>query len=263
MRNQRALVAACAAVAVLGLAPPVAVADGMGDGGGPSSGSAGFGNGGGLSNGGTPGGDPGSGGLSSNFNFDGHFNDNDNDDDNSNGNGNRGFGDDGRDAGRGDDNGNADRNADNRNAGSGNAGSGGELGGRGDGGAMHIVAAPGVIASGARLTVTVDGCQGGTISSRAFPTTRLNPLREDVSRARARIDSDARPGRYDVTAHCDGRSLLRPAAFTVLGGVQGGFGGGITSGATRADMAIGAGLVAWAVVGGGMYWLRRRKEKRF
>ncbi|MGW2321709.1 hypothetical protein [Streptomyces sp. NPDC001680] len=254
MRNQRALVAACAAVAVLGLAPPVAVADGMGDGGGPSSGSAGFGNGGGLSNGGNPGGVPGSGGLSSNFNFDGHFNDNDNDDDSSNGNGNRGFGDDGRDAGRGDDNG---------NAGSGNAGSGGELGGRGDGGAMHIVAAPGVIASGARLTVTVDGCQGGTISSRAFPTTRLNPLREDVSRARARIDSDARPGHYDVTAHCDGRSLLRPAAFTVLGGVQGGFGGGITSGATRADMAIGAGLVAWAVVGGGMYWLRRRKEKRF
>ncbi|MGW1051210.1 hypothetical protein [Streptomyces sp. NPDC002521] len=259
MRNQRALVAACAAVAVLGLAPPVAVADGMGDGGAPSSGSAGFGNGGGLSNGGNPGGVPGSGGLSSNFNFDGHFNDNDNDDDSSNGNGNRGFGDDGRDAGRGDDNGNAGSgNADNRNA-----GSGGELGGRGDGGAMHIVAAPGVIASGARLTVTVDGCQGGTISSRAFPTTRLNPLREDVSRARARIDSDARPGRYDVTAHCDGRSLLRPAAFTVLGGVQGGFGGGITSGATRADMAIGAGLVAWAVVGGGMYWLRRRKEKRF
>ncbi|MGW3264318.1 hypothetical protein [Streptomyces sp. NPDC001056] len=38
MRNQRALAAACTAVAVLGLAAPVAVADGMGNGGGTTGG---------------------------------------------------------------------------------------------------------------------------------------------------------------------------------------------------------------------------------
>ncbi|WP_079249062.1 hypothetical protein [Streptomyces sp. IMTB 2501] len=238
MRNQCALAATCTAVAALGLAAPVAAADDMGHGNG--------------------GGDPGygqfSGHLSGDTSIHGHFSDN----------GNRGFGDggdSGRDPGRGD--------VLSRGDDSGNGGRGGEFGGRGDelassdgDGRRYIEATPSAIATGAPLSVTVDDCRGGTVSSRAFPTAQLHPLRDDTSRAGARIDNDARPGRYDITAHCDGRSLTRPSAFTVLGGVEGGA-GGISAGATRADTAIGAGLVAWAVIGGGVYWLRRRNEKRF
>ncbi|EST35636.1 hypothetical protein [Streptomyces roseochromogenus] len=259
MRNQRALAAACAAAATLGLAAPVAIADGMGNtnGDGPFYGNAGNGNGngdgpfygnagigGGPSNG-NGGGYPGYGNLSGTFSDHGHFTDN----------GNRGFGDggrggSGRDPARGDDSGRGDD--------TGNGGRGDGIGGR-----RNIEAAPGAIESGDRLTVTVDDCRGGTVSSRAFPTAQLHPFRDDTSRAGPRIDQDARPGRYDITAHCDGRRVTHPSAFTVLGGVEGGAGGGTRSGATRTDTAIGAGLVAWAVVGGGVYWLRRRNEKRF
>ncbi|SOE07456.1 hypothetical protein SAMN06272765_8353 [Streptomyces sp. Ag109_G2-15] len=119
-----------------------------------------------------------------------------------------------------------------------------------------------MIAAGGRLAITVDGCRGGTASSRAFRTTQLTQIRDDTSRGIATIDSDARPGRYDITVNCNGRTLTRPNAFTVLGAVQGGLGGSVTSGATPTDMAIGGGLVASAVIGGGAFWLRRRDEKR-
>ncbi|WP_373033613.1 hypothetical protein [Streptomyces sp. NRRL B-2790] len=126
----------------------------------------------------------------------------------------------------------------------------------------NIIATPGVVAAGGRLTVTVDGCHGGTASSPAFRTIYLVPIRDDISRGEARIDGDAHPGHYPITVDCNGRTLTRPAAFSVLGGVQGGVGGSITSGATRTDVAIGGGLVASAVVGGGAFWVRRRNEKR-
>jgi LPXTG-motif cell wall-anchored protein len=100
------------------------------------------------------------------------------------------------------------------------------------------------------------------MSSRAFRTTRLTPYRGDSARGVATIDRDARPGRYDITVNCDGRTLTRPSAFTVLGGVQGGVGGSQSHGATATDMAIGGGLVGAAVIGGGVFWLRRRNEKR-
>ncbi|ASN28155.1 hypothetical protein LK07_02715 [Streptomyces pluripotens] len=230
MRNKRALAAACAAVAVLGLAAPVAVADGMGHGGGPGNSSD-------IS--------PDMGSFSGTFT--GHFN----------GNGNANFGDRGRgdDPGRGGDRGNRNDNGGGDRA--------DDWGGRGgDGGPRNIVATPSVIAAGARLTVTVDGCRGGTMSSRAFRTTRLSSSRDDSARGTVTIDRDARPGRYDITVRCDSRSLTRPDAFTVLGGVHGGVGGGTSVGATPADMAIGGGLVASAVITGGAFWLRRRHEKR-
>lgn len=135
--------------------------------------------------------------------------------------------------------------------------------GNGNGGdPRSIVARPRAVASGARLTVTVDGCRGGAMSSPAFPDTRLNSSGDDSSWGATDVDRDARPGRYDMTVRCDGRTLTRPAVFTVLGGVHGGVGGGTATGATPADTAIGAGLVTSAVVGGGAYWLRRRNEKR-
>ncbi|WP_030422893.1 hypothetical protein [Streptomyces sp. NRRL F-5065] len=129
----------------------------------------------------------------------------------------------------------------------------------------NIVALPSVIARGGRLTVTVDGCpQGGTMTSDAFRTTHLTPVRgaNETSRGTATIDEDARPGSYDITVNCSGRRLTRPAAFTVIGGVRGGLGGSSTSGATPADMAIGGGLVTAAVAGGGLFWMRRRSERR-
>ncbi|CAL9617723.1 hypothetical protein SUDANB60_05759 [Streptomyces sp. enrichment culture] len=84
----------------------------------------------------------------------------------------------------------------------------------------------------------------------------------DTARGVATIHQDARPGSYDITVHCSGRSLTRPAAFTVIGGVRGGIGGSSTTGATPTDMAIGGSLVAAAVVGSGFFWMRRRAEKR-
>ncbi|MFF1274172.1 hypothetical protein ACFVZC_12305 [Streptomyces marokkonensis] len=129
----------------------------------------------------------------------------------------------------------------------------------------NIVALPSVIARGGQLTITVDGCpNGGTATSNAFPRTNLTPVHgaHDTSKGTATINEDARPGSYDITVHCSGRSLTRPAAFTVIGGVRGGVGGSSTSGATPTDMAIGGALVAAAVAGGGVFWMRRRAEKR-
>jgi hypothetical protein len=129
----------------------------------------------------------------------------------------------------------------------------------------NIVALPSVIARGGQLTVTVDGCpHGGTMTSPAFPTTPLTPVRgaNETSKGIATINSHARPGSYDITVNCSGRTLTRPAAFTVIGGVHGGIGGGSSSGATPADMAVGGGLVAAAVAGGASRTGRRRSERR-
>lgn len=129
----------------------------------------------------------------------------------------------------------------------------------------NIVALPSVIARGGQLTITVDGCpNGGTATSNAFQRTNLTPVHgaHHTSKGTATIYDDARPGSYDITVHCSGRSLTRPAAFTVIGGVRGGIGGSSTSGATPTDVAIGGALVAAAAVGSGVFWMRRRAEKR-
>ncbi|MGW7221506.1 hypothetical protein, partial [Streptomyces sp. NPDC054826] len=114
----------------------------------------------------------------------------------------------------------------------------------------NITAMPSVIARGGQLAITVDGCpNGGHATSHAFPRTNLTPVsgQRGTSRGTATINSDARPGPYDITVHCSGRTLTRSDAFTVIGGVRGGLGGSSTTGATPTDMAIGGGLVAAAV----------------
>ncbi|MFI8306594.1 hypothetical protein ACIF80_24750 [Streptomyces sp. NPDC085927] len=132
-------------------------------------------------------------------------------------------------------------------------------------GPSNIVALPSVIARGGQLTITADGCpNGGHATSNAFPRTNLTSVHggADTAKGTATIYNDARAGSYDITVHCSGRSLTRPAAFTVLGGVRGGLGGSSTDGATPTDMAIGGALVAAAVTAGGVFWMRRRAEKQ-
>jgi LPXTG-motif cell wall-anchored protein len=132
-------------------------------------------------------------------------------------------------------------------------------------GPSNIVALPSVIARGGQLTITVDGCpQGGTATSTAFRPTILNPVGGSTAKGTATIDRKARPGAHSITVHCvnAGRPLTHPNAFTVIGGVRGGLGGSTSTGATPTDMAIGGGLIAVALVGGGLFWMRRRSEKR-
>ncbi|MEU6915010.1 hypothetical protein [Streptomyces olindensis] len=130
----------------------------------------------------------------------------------------------------------------------------------------NIVALPSVIARGGQLTITVDGCRhGGTATSTAFTMpAQLTPVSgaKETARGTATIRNNARPGPYDITVTCNGKSLTKPQAFTVIGGVRGGLGGSSTTGATPTDMAIGGGLVAAAVLGGGVFWMRRRAERR-
>jgi hypothetical protein len=128
----------------------------------------------------------------------------------------------------------------------------------------NIVALPSVIARGGQLTVTVDGCpRGGTMTSDAFPSTPLTPVAgtNGTSKGIATVNHNARQGSHSITVTCDGQTLTNPTAFSVIGGVLGGFGGSSSTGATPTDIAIGGGLVAAAVVGGGLFWMRRRSEK--
>ncbi|MFF2650128.1 hypothetical protein [Streptomyces sp. NPDC058045] len=132
----------------------------------------------------------------------------------------------------------------------------------------NITVTPRVIARGGQLTITVDGTactmDHSFVSSNAFPKTRLMPRDSVGGKATVRVNRDARPGSYDVTVRCgEGKSLTKPDAFTVIhGGVQGGLGGSSTVGATPSDMAIGGGLVGAALLGGGVFWMRRRAESR-
>ena len=130
----------------------------------------------------------------------------------------------------------------------------------------NIVALPSVIARGGQLTITVDGCPlGGTATSDAFaPTPLTQVMGTQTAKGTATVNRNARNGSHSITVTCTGARapLTNPAAFTVIGGVQGGLGGSSSSGATPTDMAIGGGLVAAALIGGGVFWMRRRSEKR-
>ncbi|WP_255945943.1 hypothetical protein [Streptomyces odontomachi] len=129
-----------------------------------------------------------------------------------------------------------------------------------------IVVSPNMTAPGGQITVSVDApeCRstGGTVSSPVFPTTPLQgmPGSNRVS-ASVRVNQNARAGSYSVTVRCDGRSITKQNAFTVIGGVQGGLGGSST-GTAPTDIAIGGGLVAVALVSGGVVMMRRHSARR-
>lgn len=129
----------------------------------------------------------------------------------------------------------------------------------------NIVAMPSVIPRGGQLTVTVDGsaCHtpGSKVTSDAFPDTNLRTMGGGTASANPMIHHHATPGAHSITVHCGGKTLTKPDAFTVIhGGVRGGLGGSNSSGATGTDMAIGGALVTVALVGGGVFWMRRRSE---
>ncbi|MFB7595361.1 hypothetical protein [Streptomyces sp. NPDC056160] len=141
----------------------------------------------------------------------------------------------------------------------------GEEPGDGPAGLRNISVLPSTIARGGQLTITVEGCRtGGAATSRAFATAPLHPSDGSGGTVRAvvTVRQDARPGTYDITVDCAGRTLTRPAAFTVVGGVRAGLGAAAATGATKADTVIGTGLLVAGVVGGGIFWTRRRAGKR-
>ncbi|MFE6720555.1 hypothetical protein ACFVDU_23600 [Streptomyces albidoflavus] len=125
----------------------------------------------------------------------------------------------------------------------------------------NIVVAPAVTTRDEPVTVTVHAasCRTGSASSPAFGETRLTPQPDGAGgHATPAVSRDVAPGSYDITVTCDdGRSVTRTAAFTVINGaVRGGEGSAPSEGASTADLVIGGLMVASALIGGGVLWLR-------
>ncbi|MFF0014304.1 hypothetical protein [Streptomyces sp. NPDC005374] len=126
----------------------------------------------------------------------------------------------------------------------------------------NAVALPSVIARGGQLTITVNNCTNpATVSSDAFPATKLTVSPGNVATGTATVNQNAATGSHSMSVVCANGTVINPTAFTVIGGVRGGLGGSSSTGATPTDMAIGGGLVALAVIGGGVFWMRRRSER--
>ncbi|MFK4100375.1 hypothetical protein ACI2L1_09930 [Streptomyces sp. NPDC019531] len=126
----------------------------------------------------------------------------------------------------------------------------------------NVVALPSVIARGGQLTITVNNCTApATASSDAFSRVTLSVGANNLATGTATVNRDARTGSHSISVVCGNGTVINPTAFTVVGGVRGGLGGSSSTGATPTDMAIGGGLVALAVIGGGVFWMRRRSER--
>ncbi|WP_432246854.1 hypothetical protein ACRAR1_01410 [Streptomyces sanyensis] len=131
--------------------------------------------------------------------------------------------------------------------------------GGGDG-PRNVQVSPSTVFPGGTLTITVDGChRGGTVSSNAFPDATLSRGDRGQQEATARVRNNARPGDYHLTVRCNNSDQTASASFTVRPGrgAQGGLGGSV--GPSSTEMAVGAGLVASAAVGGSLFVARRRR----
>ncbi|MFD3482144.1 hypothetical protein [Streptomyces sp. NPDC058665] len=127
-------------------------------------------------------------------------------------------------------------------------------------GPTNITVNPFAVHQGGTLRITVDGCgHGGTVTSNAFPKTHLSVNSSGHSTATARIHNHATPGDYNLSVKCSDNSRIATHRFRVLAGqgAQGGLGGSI--GPSSTEMAVGAGLVASAAVGGTVFIARRRR----
>ncbi|MER6976575.1 hypothetical protein [Streptomyces carpinensis] len=126
---------------------------------------------------------------------------------------------------------------------------------RGDAPGTNAEAGPG------NRTLPVVGWRGGReAASSVFGTTPVRPA--DGSGRTAwgigAIHPGARAEAHGVTVRRDGgRTLAVPVVLTAVGSVQGGVGG-----ATKADVAIGGGLLGTGALAGTVFWIRRHFGKR-
>ncbi|WP_308312837.1 hypothetical protein [Streptomyces sp. ISL-1] len=131
------------------------------------------------------------------------------------------------------------------------------VGGLGGTSALGVTVNPQSVHQGGTLTITARGCtRGGTVTSNAFPQTNLSV---GTATATARVHNDAAPGQYNLAVRCSDNAQVATQQFTVLAakGALGGLGGSV--GPSSTEMAIGAGLVLIAAVGGSFFIVRRRR----
>ncbi|MCH0539741.1 hypothetical protein I3F58_09225 [Streptomyces sp. MUM 203J] len=131
-------------------------------------------------------------------------------------------------------------------------------GGNGGNGPTDLSVSPSVVHQGGVLNVHVEGCnRGGTVTSNAFPRTHLT-VTSSGQTATPRVFDHATPGRYNLAVRCNDSSRVATASFRVVPGrgAQGGLGGSVTPSST--EMAVGAGLVGTAALGGALFISRRR-----
>ncbi|MGX1507955.1 UNVERIFIED_CONTAM: hypothetical protein RKD43_006580 [Streptomyces graminofaciens] len=163
--------------------------------------------------------------------------------------GDRGAGGDGGDRGTGGNGGNGGDRGDRGDRGDGgNGGNGGHGGDRDNGGTG------GNGGNGGDRGTGGNGGNGGNGGDRGTGGNGGESV------ATARVRNNATPGNYSLTVRCNDSRETATASFRVLParGAQGGLGGSI--GPTDVEMAIGAGLVATAAVGGSLFIVRRRRS---
>ncbi|MDJ0465319.1 hypothetical protein [Streptomyces sp. H27-C3] len=125
-------------------------------------------------------------------------------------------------------------------------------------GPSNVTVNPYSVHQGSTMQVSAAGCgHGGMVTSNAFPQAHLSA--GATGYATARIKHNATPGHYNLAVKCNDNSMVSTHQFTVLAGrgAQGGLGGSV--GPSDTEMAVGAGLVATAALGGGLFIARRRR----
>ncbi|MGW0086633.1 hypothetical protein [Streptomyces sp. NPDC003393] len=130
------------------------------------------------------------------------------------------------------------------------------------GGTRHADAAAGP----GHDAVTAHPCRGGGRTAwRAFDAMPTGT----ADRAAGTAGSVAAPGPHapavtpGVAVRCDGRAPAHPAVRTAAGRARDGADGTTTTGgATKADIAIGGGLMGAGALVGGLFWMRGRFGKR-
>ncbi|MEV8309267.1 hypothetical protein AB0P36_18430 [Streptomyces flavidovirens] len=116
---------------------------------------------------------------------------------------------------------------------------------------------------GAVLTISASGCgHGGTVTSHVFQRPAHLPASDTTSYATAKIRHNATPGNYHLAVKCNDNPRMKTHQFTVVAGrgAHGGIGG--SAGPSDTEMKVGAGLVAVAAIGGGLFIARRRRLNR-
>lgn len=124
----------------------------------------------------------------------------------------------------------------------------------------------GAAAGPGHAAVTAGACRGGgQAATGVFGAAPQRPA--DGTGSAARSVAALRPHTsavtYGVAVRCDGSASVRPAAFTAVGRARGGSDGApATGGATKADIAIGGGLMGAGVLVGAVFWMRGRFGRR-